>query len=79
MGEKRKQLRPPNRRLQGLRLNAGLSPNDLAYRAGVSGPTIRLAERGHLPGPRIQYAIARVFDLDPLDIWPLERQREPVA
>lgn len=78
MGEKRKTNWAPNRRLQGLRLNAGLSPNDLAYRAGVSAPTIRLAEKGHIPGPRVQHAIAEVFDLLPLDIWPLERQKERV-
>lgn len=65
----------PNRRLQALRLNEGLSPNALAYRAGVSGNTIRFAEAGFVPGPRIQYAVARVFDLSPLDIWPLEDQR----
>jgi len=53
----------------------GLSPNDLAHRAGVSGKTIRLTEAGFVPGPRIQFAIARVFDLQPLDLWPIERQR----
>ncbi len=67
--------RTPNRLLQELRINAGLSPNDLAYRAGVSGKTIRLAERGFIPGPRIQFATARAFGLEPLDIWPMERQR----
>lgn len=65
----------PNRRLQELRINQGLSPNDLAYRAGVSGNTIRLAEAGFVPGPRIQFAIARVFELLPLDVWPMEGQR----
>lgn len=64
----------PNKKLQALRINAGLSPNMLAYRAGVSGQTIRLAERGHTPSPRVQFAIAEVFDVTPLEIWPLERQ-----
>ena len=68
--------RSPNRRLQELRINAGLSPNDLAVRAGVSGNVVRLAEKGYVPGPRIQFAIARVFELLPLDIWPLDRQLE---
>lgn len=67
--------RRPNRRLQSLRLNEGLSPNALAYRAGVSGNTIRLAEAGFRPSPRIQFAIAEVFGLLPLDIWPLDEQR----
>lgn len=69
--------RTPNRRLQELRINAGLSPNDLAYRAGVSGKTIRLAEAGFTPGPRIQRAISDVLQLAPLELWPLERQRVP--
>lgn len=66
--------RSPNVRLQELRINAGLSPNDLAYRAATTGNTVRLAERGFTPGPRIQYAIAQVFGVRPLDIWPLEQQ-----
>lgn len=67
--------RSPNRRLQSLRINEGLSPNDLAYRAGISGNTVRLAESGYTPSPRVQFAISRVFGLSPLDIWPLEAQR----
>lgn len=65
----------PNRRLQELRINAGLSPNDLAYRAGISGKTVRMAEAGFLPSPRVQFAIASVFEMQPLDVWPLERQK----
>ncbi len=65
----------PNRRLQGLRINEGLSPNALAYRAGVSGNTVRMAEDGFLPSPRVQFAIASVFDLQPLDLWPIEDQQ----
>lgn len=67
--------RSPHRRLQALRINEGLSPNDLAYRAGISGNTVRLAEAGFVPGPRVQFAIAQVFDLPPTDLWPLDRQR----
>jgi len=66
----------PNRRLVALRLNSGLSPNQLAFRAEVSGPTIRLAERGHVPSPRVQFQIAEAFGLIPLDLWPLESQKE---
>ena len=46
----------------------------LAYRAGVSGNTIRMVEAGFVPGPRIQFAIAQVFDMRPLDLWPIEEQ-----
>lgn len=68
--------RQPNRKLQELRLNAGLSPNDLGYRAGISGKSVRQIEAGVIPHPRIQFAIAQVFDLLPLDIWSLETQRD---
>ena len=67
--------RTPNRQLQGLRINQGLSPNELACRAGISGKAVRMAEAGFPPTPRVQFAIAGVFDLQPLDLWPLERQR----
>lgn len=65
----------PNRKLQALRVNRGLSPNDLAYLAGTSGKTVRMVEAGHVPTPRIQFAIASVFELLPLDIWPLHEGR----
>lgn len=65
----------PHRDLQRLRLNEGLSPNALAYRAGISGNTVRMAEAGFHPSPRVQFAIAKVFDLRPLDLWPIEVQR----
>jgi DNA-binding XRE family transcriptional regulator len=71
----RGRARRPHRQLQRLRVNEGLSPNALAYRAGVSGNTIRMAEAGFLPSPRVQFAIAEVFDLRPLDIWPIEEHR----
>ena len=69
------QKRVPNRKLIALRVNDGLSPNQLAARINVSGPTIRLAELGHTPEPRVQFEIAEYFGLRPLDIWPLEKQR----
>lgn len=71
----RSSRRAPHRQLQGLRLNLGMSPNDLAYRAGVSGNTVRMAEAGFVPTPRVQFAIARVFELSPLELWPIENQR----
>jgi transcriptional regulator with XRE-family HTH domain len=72
--KRRSKLARPNRRLQSLRVNEGLSPNALAYRAGVSGNTIRMAEAGFRPSPRVQFAIAEVFELRPLDLWPIEEQ-----
>ena len=68
--------RVPNRKLQELRINAGLSPNELGYRAGISGKQVRLIETGVLPLPRTQFLVAQVFGLLPLDIWPLESQRK---
>lgn len=75
MAYSRKRKRSPNRILQAARINSGLSREDLARRTGVSRETIRLAESGFTPGPRIQYLIAREFGRLPLDIWPLEHQR----
>jgi DNA-binding XRE family transcriptional regulator len=66
--------RKPNLKLKGLRVNRGLSPDELARLTGLTGPTIRLAEKGHVPLPRTQYAIAEFFEMAPLDIWPIERQ-----
>lgn len=65
-----------NRDLIEARLNAGLTPNDLGYRAGISGNTVRAAERGLYVGPRAQYAMARALSVGPLDLFPWERQRE---
>lgn len=55
-----------------------MSPNDLAYKARVSGKTIRMAEAGFIPSPRVQFAIVSVFDLKPLDLWPLHRDQQTV-
>lgn len=61
--------------LIGLRINAGLSRDDLAVRAGIGKETVRLAESGFTPTPRVQFAIAGAFGKLPLDIWPIERQK----
>lgn len=71
--------RNPHLRLRALRINAGMTPNDLAYKAGVSGKTVRMAEAGFIPGPRIQFQIAAVFEMSPLDLWPFEREHQRVA
>jgi DNA-binding XRE family transcriptional regulator len=75
-----RQRRRKNLRLISLRVNEGLSREALAYRAGISRETVRLAEEGWTPLPRTQFALAEVFKaedgrkLRPLDIWPLEQQ-----
>lgn len=71
--------RVPHLRLKELRINAGMSPNDLAYRVGVSGKTIRMVEAGWIPSPRVQFQIAKAFELKPLDLWPFDRHMQRVA
>jgi transcriptional regulator with XRE-family HTH domain len=61
--------------LIALRINAGLSRDELGARAGVGRETVRLAEFGFVPTPRVQFGIAKAFGLRPLDIWPIERQK----
>ncbi len=58
-----------------LRIDRGMSREQVAYRAGVSRETVRLAEAGFLPTPRVQFAIAKAFGVTCLDLWPIERQR----
>lgn len=65
----------PNRELVELRINAGLTPNDLGRRAGLSGNTVRAAERGLYVSPRSQHAIAKALGVLPLQVFPFERQR----
>jgi transcriptional regulator with XRE-family HTH domain len=64
-----------NLELVRLRINAGLTPNDLALRASVSGNTVRAAERGLYVDVRSQYRIAQALGVLPLDVFPFERQR----
>lgn len=65
----------PNRALISLRLNAGLTPNALGYRAHVSGNTVRSAERGAYIDVPQQHAISHALGVDVLDLFPMERQR----
>lgn len=67
-----------NLSLIGLRVNEGLTRRMLAYRAGVSRETVRQVEEGWVPNAEIQFDIAKVFGLRPLDIWPIDQQREVV-
>lgn len=65
--------------LIALRINAGLSREDMALRTGLGRETIRLAESGFVPTPRVQFTIAKSFGMLPLDLWPIETQRRPMA
>lgn len=66
-----------NRALIVARLNVGLSPNQLARRAGVHGNQVRAAEHGDYVGPAIQRAICDALNVeDVLTLFPWERQRE---
>lgn len=76
MQRKISQARPrPNRTLMELRLNAGLSPNRLALRAGISGNTARAAERGAFIDENSQKAIADALGVQVMELFPFERQR----
>jgi DNA-binding XRE family transcriptional regulator len=67
----------PHLQLIALRVNSGLSREALGYRIGVGRETIRLAESGFTPTPRVQFALASEFGMTPLDLWPIEAQRRP--
>lgn len=58
--------------LIALRYNAGLSRDLLALRAGLGRETIRAAELGHPPTPRVQKALAKALDFDRREMWPDE-------
>lgn len=64
-----------NLELIALRVNAGLSREQLSYRTGISRETIRLVEDGWVPTPRVQFALANEFRRLPLDLWPLDTQK----
>lgn len=64
-----------NRQLIEARINRGLTRQALADRTQVSPESIRLAELGFTPGPRIQFALAQEFDMTPTDLWPFESQK----
>jgi DNA-binding XRE family transcriptional regulator len=53
-----------------------MSPEQLGWSTGVSGHTIRRIERlGAVPTPRVQYALAKFFDLRPTELWQIDRRR----
>lgn len=54
-----------------MRINRGLSPEQLGQRVGVSGRTIRRIEEGAIPTVRTMFLIAQEFDLEVTDLWRL--------
>lgn len=80
LGTSQRIQRPTGRRtdkqaaskLRRLRLNQGLSPEQLAAHVGLSGKAIRLIEEGRvIPTPRSMFALAHYFELEVTDLWRL--------
>jgi DNA-binding XRE family transcriptional regulator len=62
----------PGEMIEELRLNAGLSPEQLGHQVGISGDTIRRIEAGigpRHPHPRTMFLLAEAFELGVTDIW----------
>lgn len=67
----KRQTNVTGRRLRELRINKGLSPEQLGNRVGVSGRTIRRVEAGGMqPTVRTMFLIAQAFDAEVVDLWP---------
>jgi DNA-binding XRE family transcriptional regulator len=62
--------------LEQLRLDAGLSPEQLAAETGVSNVTIRSAERsGKRPQPQTAKKLADYFGVKVTAIWPVAERK----
>jgi transcriptional regulator with XRE-family HTH domain len=59
------------RKLELLRRSQGLSPEQLGYRIGVSGRTIRRVEQGMVPIVSTMFALAQWAEEDVNDLWRL--------
>lgn len=59
--------------LRRIRVNAGLSPDELSERAGVSAEQIRNIESGRARNPRVGTLtkLAQVLDVQPSEIDPM--------
>lgn len=67
----KRQLNVTGRQLFELRRNLGLSPEQLGYRVGCSGRTIRRIEEGRRPTVRTMFLLAKAFDAEVAELWPL--------
>lgn len=74
-----------SRQLEALRIRAGLTQRGLAAAAGLHSTTILQAERGRVPSPPTQKAIAIALSsalsdqITPLDLWPMLEPRTEAA
>lgn len=59
------------RQLKELRINRGLSPEQLGHKVGISGRTIRRIEEGNRPTARVMFALAQEFECEVVDLWPV--------
>jgi DNA-binding XRE family transcriptional regulator len=67
-------------KLRMLRLNAGLSPEELGAEVELSGMTIRRLEAGTKPTVATAYKLAQYFEQPVTDMWPeLVGDQEPAA
>jgi transcriptional regulator with XRE-family HTH domain len=64
-------LREAGAAVRELRLNRGLSPEQLGHKAEVSGRTIRRIEEGKRPTVRTMFLLAQEFECEVVDLWPL--------
>lgn len=63
-------MRPSETTLRRLRIAAGLSQEQLAYRAGRSLATIAAADRHGVISTETAAVVARVLKCDPADLFP---------
>lgn len=66
-----RQLNVTGRQLLEMRRARGLSPEQLGHRIGCSGRTIRRIEEGGRPTVRTMFLIAREFDREVSELWPI--------
>lgn len=67
----KRQLNVTGRQLFEMRRSLGLSPEQLGYRVGCSGRTIRRIEEGKKPTVRTMFLIAKEFDREVGELWPI--------
>lgn len=66
--------------LERYRVNAGLTPEELGAKVGLSGMTIRRVEQGvGFPTIRTKFRLARELGVDVTEIWPIDARRKTAA
>lgn len=67
-----RRTKTPGATIRDLRINVGLSPEQLGQQVGISGDTIRRIEKGigpRCPHPRTMFPLAEAFNVAVTDIW----------